>query len=185
MGETKTTLHEDECRCRVRRNCDGALGGVLRDWNGCVQGAFISSTPKLGDVALIEALAVEKGVRVAMEAGVKNLIIESDSRLVVDMLNSNCKDSSMLGTVCLKILDLRCGLDEVVFKWIPRVCNKAADCSKKNDISLICHESVHIFANMEPSQMTVGLILAAGLADVERVSGVPLLFIYIIDSFET
>ncbi|KAF7831415.1 uncharacterized protein G2W53_013748 [Senna tora] len=112
----------------VRRNGDGALGGVLRDWNGCVQVAFISSTPKLGDVALIEALAVERGVRVAMEAGVKNLIIESDAQLVVDMLNSNCKHSSMLGTVCLKFLDLRCGLDEVVFKWIPRVCNKAADC---------------------------------------------------------
>ncbi|KAF7838884.1 reverse transcriptase [Senna tora] len=100
----------------VRRNGDGALGGVLRDWNGCVQATFISSTPKLGDVALIEALAVERGVRVAMEAGVKNLIIESDSRLVVDMLNSNCKHSSVLGTEGARLVDGRALVGKLIFE---------------------------------------------------------------------
>ncbi|KAF7821357.1 putative ribonuclease H protein At1g65750 family [Senna tora] len=72
----------------MKENGDGAIGGVLRDWDGLVTGAFISSTPNLDDVVMVGALAVEKGMKVAREAGMKDIIVKCDSRLVVDMLNA-------------------------------------------------------------------------------------------------
>ncbi|KAF7802934.1 uncharacterized protein G2W53_042045 [Senna tora] len=115
----------------VKSSGEGALGGVLRDCYGCVLGAFISSTPVLNDVALIEAMAVEKGMLMAWEAGVKHLIVECDSQLVVNMLNSVCNHASILCGVCMNILDLRFKFNEVVFKWIPRSCNNVADCMSR------------------------------------------------------
>ncbi|KAF7802697.1 uncharacterized protein G2W53_041808 [Senna tora] len=80
----------------INNNGEGAIGGVLRNCNGWVIGAFMSSTPALNDVAVIEAMAVGKGVKVARDAGVKELIVECDARLVVDMLNSKCDHTSLL-----------------------------------------------------------------------------------------
>ncbi|KAF7814801.1 retrotransposon protein, putative, unclassified [Senna tora] len=60
----------------VKSNGDGALGGVLQDCDGSVICAFTGSTPALKDVALLEAMAVEKGMYVAREVGVKHIIVK-------------------------------------------------------------------------------------------------------------
>ncbi|KAF7824560.1 uncharacterized protein G2W53_022704 [Senna tora] len=112
----------------VKINGDGAIGGVLRDCNGWVIGAFISSTPALNDVAVTEALAVEKGVKVARDVGVNELIVECDSRLVVDMLNTSCSHASLLSSVCNNIMNISSIFKDIKFRWIPKSCNKSADC---------------------------------------------------------
>ncbi|KAF7821403.1 uncharacterized protein G2W53_026858 [Senna tora] len=111
----------------MKENRDRAIGGVLRDWDGLVTGAFISSTPNLNDVVVVGALAVEKGMKVAREAGMKDIIVNCDSRLVVDMLNARCNHTSLWSSVCTNILNLSCAFNDVIFRWIPRVCNKSAD----------------------------------------------------------
>ncbi|KAF7805478.1 ribonuclease HI family protein [Senna tora] len=83
------------------------------------------------DAAVKISGEVEKGMHVAREAGVKNLLVESDSSLVVNMLNSNCNHASVLSAVCMNILDLSFSFNEVAFKWIPRSCNNAANCTSR------------------------------------------------------
>ncbi|KAF7807932.1 putative ribonuclease H protein At1g65750 family [Senna tora] len=81
-------LNVDEA---VRSSGEGALGGLFRDREGVVHGAFMASAPALNDNTLVEALAIKKGVEVARQMGVLDLVVESDSRLMIDMLNSNYK----------------------------------------------------------------------------------------------
>ncbi|KAF7814434.1 uncharacterized protein G2W53_028403 [Senna tora] len=111
----------------IRSSGEGALGGVFRDSGGVVHGAFMALAPALNDSTLVEALAIKKGVEVARQMGVTDLVVESDSRLVIDMLNSNCNDSSLLCSICVSILDICLDFNDVFFKWIPRACNMCAD----------------------------------------------------------
>ncbi|KAF7823223.1 ribonuclease H [Senna tora] len=111
----------------TRRTGEGALGGVFRDCEGLVQGAFMASAHTLNDSTLLEALSIKKGVEVTRQLGVSDLIVESDARLVTDMLNSNCNHASLLSSICLSILEMCIGFNEVQFQWVPRSCNLCAD----------------------------------------------------------
>ncbi|KAF7810825.1 uncharacterized protein G2W53_031801 [Senna tora] len=111
----------------VRSSGEGALGGLFRDSERVVHGAFMASAPALNDSTLVEALAIKKGVEVAHQMEVLDLVVESDSRLVIDMLNSNCNHISLLCSICVSILDICLGFNDVYFKWIPRACNMCAD----------------------------------------------------------
>ncbi|KAF7815013.1 uncharacterized protein G2W53_028982 [Senna tora] len=111
----------------IRSTCEGALGGVFRDAKGLVHGVFMASTPILHNSTMLEALAIKKGVEVAHQLGIKDLIVESDSRIVIDMLNSNCNHSSLLCSICITILDNCTGFNDVYFQWTPRACNQCAD----------------------------------------------------------
>ncbi|KAF7802284.1 uncharacterized protein G2W53_041395 [Senna tora] len=96
---------------------EGALGGVIRDSEGLVHGVFMASAPSLNHSTLLEALAIKKGVEVAQQLGVSDLVVESDARLVTDMLNSNCNHASLLSLICLSILDMCIGFNDVQFQW--------------------------------------------------------------------
>ncbi|KAF7842416.1 putative LRR receptor-like serine/threonine-protein kinase [Senna tora] len=111
----------------VKISGEGALGGVIRDSEGTTHGVFMASTPVLKDVTLLEALAVQKGVEMALRLGVKELVVESNSKLVIDMLNSNCVHGSLLSSVCNTISDVCVGFSYVRFRWVPRACNQCAD----------------------------------------------------------
>ncbi|KAF7830925.1 ribonuclease H [Senna tora] len=111
-----------------KSNGEAAIGGLMRDHNGWVLAAFSGTLPALDDVTMAEALAVKRGVEMAMEVGVKDLQVECDSKLVVEMLNSGCEHMSFLSSLCSSILALCGGFNNVEFIWIPRCCNQSADC---------------------------------------------------------
>ncbi|KAF7806386.1 uncharacterized protein G2W53_038547 [Senna tora] len=111
----------------LKNTGEGALGGVLRDCEGMVHGVFMVSTPVLNDTILLEAMAVKKGVEFVRDAGVAKVIVECDSRLVVDMLNAGCNHSSLLSSVCTSILHMCNGFDDISFRWIPRTSNQCAN----------------------------------------------------------
>ncbi|KAF7843501.1 F-box protein CPR1-like [Senna tora] len=147
----------------VKSNGEGALGGVLRDCDGCVIGDFTGSTPALSDVALLEAMAVEKGMYVAKEVGVKHIIVESDSRIVVNMLNSNCDHASLLCAVCRNIIDLSLSFNEVCFKWIPRSCNNAADCMSSSKSLISGYDLDFVNSQRDLIENSISVLLGFGI----------------------
>ncbi|KAF7801366.1 SKP1-like protein 14 [Senna tora] len=99
----------------------GAVGGVFRDHERLCVGAFSGKVPPMGDVTLMEALGMRKGIEVARDGGITHIIVESDSKLVVDMLHSPCTHESRLSAVCKSIIELCKQFSDCDIRWVPRV----------------------------------------------------------------
>ncbi|KAF7814829.1 ribonuclease H [Senna tora] len=89
----------------VNHEGEGVVGGVFRDHESSCVGAFSGKVAAMGDVALMEAVGLRKGIEVAREGGISHLCVETDSNLVVDMLHSSCIHQSRLSTICRSILE--------------------------------------------------------------------------------
>ncbi|KAF7812259.1 RNase H family protein [Senna tora] len=61
----------------------GVIGRLIRDSSGACMAAFVEPRNFPHDPMLLEALAILRGVEMARESGVRNLVIESDSKIVV------------------------------------------------------------------------------------------------------
>lgn len=81
----------------------------------------------------MEALAIKIAVERGYSLGWRRIICESDSQIVVDMLNNQkLEDVSWhLASVVRQILSLCSFLDSVSFCHIPREWNRVADCLAK------------------------------------------------------
>lgn len=67
--------------------CAG-MGAVIRDNNSNFVAAAIKATKLHGDVAFAEAKEVSWGLDVAKHAGLSNILVESDSQDVIDLVNN-------------------------------------------------------------------------------------------------
>ena len=81
--------------CKI--NVDGAMsesgllssvGVIIRDCRGDVVAARGRLLPALYSVEVIEAYAIEEGIKLACEVQLSRLIIESDSAIAIQVLNS-------------------------------------------------------------------------------------------------
>ncbi|KAF7809749.1 retrotransposon protein, putative, unclassified [Senna tora] len=105
---------------------EGAVGGVFRDHEGLCVGAFAGKVAAMGDVALMEAVGLKRGIEVAREGGITHLLVESDSKLVMDMIHSACNHESRLSTICKSIVESCTKFSECEVGWVPRLCNSSA-----------------------------------------------------------
>ncbi|KAF7836704.1 ribonuclease H [Senna tora] len=119
-------------------NGEGAAGGVFRDHEGMCVGAFSCKIPRMEDIAVMEAMGIRKGIEVAQAGGITHLVIESDAKLVVDMLHSSCTHMSRLSSICRCILELCNHFTDCDIRWIPRSCNSSADCMARVALSFSC-----------------------------------------------
>ncbi|KAF7811595.1 putative ribonuclease H-like domain-containing protein [Senna tora] len=108
-------------------NEGGILGGVVRDHHGVCLAAFTEYTKFSNEPVMLEAEAMKRGMELALEAGVKDLVIEGDAQLVFDTL-SNLDNAAMspLTLTCICILNLSKKFSSFQFSWVPRTCNKVA-----------------------------------------------------------
>ncbi|KAF7823302.1 ribonuclease H [Senna tora] len=58
----------------LKENGDGSVGGVFRDHEGMCVGAFSCKVTAMRDVALMEAMGIKKGIKIASEGGISHLI---------------------------------------------------------------------------------------------------------------
>ena len=81
----------------------------------------------------MEALAIKIVVERGCSLGWKGIICESDSQIVVDMLNSQSLEdvSWQLATLVRQTLSLCNSLDSISFRHIPREWNRVVDCLVK------------------------------------------------------
>lgn len=64
------------------------LGAVIRNYKGEVVAAAVNTAKNFGDVEMAEAKAVLWGIQAALKAGADSVIIESDSKGVIELINN-------------------------------------------------------------------------------------------------
>ncbi|XP_057871389.2 uncharacterized protein LOC131077832 [Cryptomeria japonica] len=108
------------------------IGGIGRSKDGDVVFCF-SVYKGLYSNNLMEALAIKTAVERGCSLGWRRIICESDSQIVVDMLNNQRLDgvSWHLALMVRQILSVCSSLESVSFCHIPREWNTVADCLAK------------------------------------------------------
>ncbi|KAL9422921.1 hypothetical protein AB3S75_035080 [Citrus x aurantiifolia] len=109
----------------LEKNLAG-LGAVMRDESGQVTAAAIKVSKFHGDVSYAEAEAMEWGMQVAKEALVKDLIVESDSQGVVNLVNNKQGSRFEIFWVVSEIQKLKDSFDHVSCVYTHRSCNAIA-----------------------------------------------------------
>lgn len=110
-------------------------GSVLSNWSGdWIQG--FSHHIGDGEVLKAEVWGIFVGIKMVVDLHVRNLIIESDSAIAVNLLNSSCYDLHPLATIvgnCHALMQLfaSCSIQHVL-----REQNTVADLLAKDSINL-------------------------------------------------
>ena len=100
-----------------------AVGVVIRDCRGVVVAASVKLLLAQYEVDVTEALAIEEGILIARQKMLKQVIIESNSLLVVDAISSNSSHGD-LTPIILGILLLSFSLDTWKVKHLKRNTTK-------------------------------------------------------------
>lgn len=108
---------------------DGAagIGGVFRDHGGVVTKVFTGFLPFCDDVEIAEAAACRNGIHLAVDMGVRALVVEVDNLSLATLLQKNHIPRSPVGTIIADILHAARSLDLVTFCWTHRSCNSVAN----------------------------------------------------------
>ncbi|KAF5468409.1 hypothetical protein F2P56_012561 [Juglans regia] len=80
-------------------NCKVGIGVSIRDWSGPFTATLRSPSNSFPDPTLGEALATLRAVQFGTEMGLRNVIFEGDSLLVVNGINSLAEDWSSEGLI--------------------------------------------------------------------------------------
>ncbi|KAF7811328.1 putative ribonuclease H-like domain, reverse transcriptase zinc-binding domain-containing protein [Senna tora] len=70
----------------------GVLGGLVRDDIGCCLGVFMNLVHYPNEPIKLEAMAVKRGLELALKIGSKNVIVEGDAKLVMELLHTPFTD---------------------------------------------------------------------------------------------
>lgn len=129
---TKKWKAPEEGRYKV--NTDAALfpdrgvglGGVVRDSSGEVVAATCLNVVGEMEVVMAEALAVRHGLKIAMEAGFTNLVLEMDNLSVFSKLKKHSSEATPLGSILSDIHVLASLSHSVCFAFVKREGNGVA-----------------------------------------------------------
>jgi ribonuclease HI len=119
----------------VKANCDGAClakdgvgggGAVLRDHHGDFQSGACRFFPTTSDPERAELLACRMAVGLAKDAGVRQLILESDCMGAIGKLGGDAVDCSVRGPLVEDIKVLLHDFDEVKVQYARRSANGVA-----------------------------------------------------------
>ncbi|KAF7838748.1 Ribonuclease H-like domain containing protein [Senna tora] len=93
----------------------GVMGGLVRDDTGCCLGVFMNLVHYPNDPIKLEAMAVKRGLELALKIGSKNVIVEGDAKLVMELLQTPCDQTSSLNVLCRDILRFSSNFEHVSF----------------------------------------------------------------------
>ncbi|KAH9712392.1 putative reverse transcriptase/RNA-dependent DNA polymerase [Citrus sinensis] len=102
------------------------LGAVIRNAEGNVVAAAINFSKFFGDVAYVEAAAMEFGLQVAGNANLPSLIVETDSQEVAGFVNNRQSSMTEIWWVVAAIQSLMKNFNQIKVQHIPRSCNTIA-----------------------------------------------------------
>jgi ribonuclease HI len=103
------------------------LGASYRDSNGVLVAAATWDTPGPDDPPLAEATAIYKAIHLALECCFREIIVESDNRFVVSLINSEKEcPRHYVGTLVWGIKCNRHRFRQVSFRHVNRNTNRAA-----------------------------------------------------------
>ena len=107
-------------------NSHVGLGGVVRVFEGDVLVAICNKVTGSDDVAIAEALSARQGVKVALEAGFSNLVLEVDNLKLYNCLATRRYDTSIFGQIVRDILCFESQCSKLLFSHVKRMGNRVA-----------------------------------------------------------
>ncbi|KAH9758687.1 hypothetical protein KPL71_016758 [Citrus sinensis] len=102
------------------------LGAVIRDEDGNVIAAAVKVSKFYGDVCFAEAEAVEWGLQVARNACIESLIVESDAKEIVKLVNNNRGYRSEILWTISEVQKMLKSFSSVCVQYANRSCNAIA-----------------------------------------------------------
>ncbi|KAH6788014.1 hypothetical protein C2S52_007566 [Perilla frutescens var. hirtella] len=102
------------------------IGGLIRNHMGNVLEAFALKSHKCTDVITTEALACLRGIQMAKDLGVQNLIVEVDNLELANALINRLVPRSCVGNIIHDIFAFTSSFSTITFCWTKRDHNKPA-----------------------------------------------------------
>ncbi|KAL8521476.1 hypothetical protein ACS0TY_011841 [Phlomoides rotata] len=110
----------------IRSGRGTGVAGLLRDFSGQVMWCFAERCPLDLDVDMAEATTVFRGLQIAKEQGVEDVLVESDSQILILAITKSRLDLSYFGRLVRRIVVLSKSFNSASFFWIRRTGNMAA-----------------------------------------------------------
>jgi ribonuclease HI len=98
--------------------CHGGDGVIVRDHHGDFIAGACHFFPIVTDPEREELLACQRAVKLALEAGVRRLLLETDSASAVTKIGGRYKDRSVHGPLVEDIKDLLQGFVSASFLFV-------------------------------------------------------------------
>ncbi|KAK9926537.1 hypothetical protein M0R45_023762 [Rubus argutus] len=119
----------------IKVNCDAAwnsttcragLGSVIRDSTSSLLGGLARPT-SCGSALIAESKAILEGVKLAKDLEVRKLVVETDSKVIIDNLrNPSTSEDWRICPIIRSIRKLSSSFSDIRWEWIPREANRAA-----------------------------------------------------------
>ncbi|KAL8502242.1 hypothetical protein ACS0TY_021383 [Phlomoides rotata] len=125
---------EPPAQGRVKLNTDASVrtgwgtgvAGLLRDSTGLVVWCFTESYPFELSIDLAEPTTMLRGLQIASDRGVADIVVEADSLTLVTAISKCQPDLSYFGRIVRHIVELSESFGSVSFSWTCRTGNRAA-----------------------------------------------------------
>ncbi|XP_075663184.1 uncharacterized protein LOC142632711 [Castanea sativa] len=104
-------------------NSSAGLGVVIRNEHGQVMVSLSKRTPLPSIVIEVEALAARRGLELAVEMGFKNIVLESDSQVLITALWDNSYSLASFGHMVKDIQFIAYQLSSISYTHVRRQCN--------------------------------------------------------------
>lgn len=102
------------------------MGGVVRDSDGEVMMATCCGLEGITNVEVAEALSARHGLQIAVETGLRRLIMEVDSKKLFNYLQGRVYEMSLFGKIVADILEYANHCSFINFAHVKRQGNKVA-----------------------------------------------------------
>ena len=104
----------------------GSTGVVVRDYRGAMLRGQALWYDHVSSARVMEAVAIRDGVRLAVERGYARVIIESDAKEVIQLLDDDELDRSELKPICQEIRETMRAFPSFSVTFVGRDANQAA-----------------------------------------------------------
>jgi ribonuclease HI len=105
----------------------GAGAAVIRNHEGIVLAATTKWYGPIHDALVAEALAAREGLKLARQLEFSDIILESDSSILVRILNEEVPDRSLIAGIWHECRELCMSFNNVKVCYVPREGNFLAD----------------------------------------------------------
>ena len=110
----------------------GGTGLIVRDHEGVMLRAHALWFDHATNALCMEARAICEGARLALERGFLRVIIESDSKVAVDLCNDKSSNTSEIMSICNEIREIKRALSSCSIRFVGRDANSVAHlCAKQ------------------------------------------------------
>ena len=110
-----------------KESSSAGIGVIIRDNRGEAIGALSMPTPLSNSFAVLEALACRRALFFAKEIGLRQVVFEGDSAMVIQVVTHGNAELAEYGHIVEDIRILAADFDFIQFSHVKRNCNAVVD----------------------------------------------------------